>query len=110
MKPKFEAGKEYKTRDGRRAKVYEVYDSYIHGAILLDNEHWCNVHWLADGRIVRSREYGPDIILPKRKPREWTLGRFLLPDGKIVIRDTKHCPAVYDDCEIIKVREVLEDD
>ena len=107
MELKFETGKEYTTRDGRKAKVYEVYDSYIHGAILLDNSHWSQRHWQSDGRTLTSGEHGTDLILPKPKPREWralvsrATGRIYWSDG-LDATDAHY--------EIIKVREVLEDD
>lgn len=61
-----EAGKFYKTRQGFKAKVYEVYNEYAHGAVLVKSQ-WNAVEWFRDGVIfTRSfpehMETGADIV------------------------------------------------
>jgi hypothetical protein len=64
----FEAGKEYLTRDGRRARVYATdggLGSMIHGAIRssIDGE-WFASEWPKDGRRT-DRIRGDDLIPPR---------------------------------------------
>jgi len=58
---KLEAGKFYITRAGEKAKIYEIYQYKIHGAILGSTGHgWCLSHWAPDGE---SQVFdGEDIV------------------------------------------------
>jgi hypothetical protein len=56
---KIEAGKFYKTRDGHKAKIYEVYDGDIHGAIFKD-DCWVPLYWQIKGNHFMRGEY--DLI------------------------------------------------
>lgn len=64
---KIEAGKFYKTRDGKKARIYatdggECYP--VHGAILVCNKEWCTKSWKADGREWFWSQTIDDIVSP----------------------------------------------
>lgn len=66
---KIEVGKFYKTRNGRKARIYAVdgTDEYpIHGAILDRTDGWCIYVWRNDGGNLPSQPYHSDLI------SEWT--------------------------------------
>ncbi len=68
----FEVGKEYKTRDGSRARIYATdaggSDS-IHGAIFLSGslECWVLAAWRESGKQFISLEDGHDLIPTPRE-------------------------------------------
>lgn len=63
---KIEAGKEYLTRDGNRARIYATDGGVIfpvHGAIYEDGEGWDLASWTDTGKIQNSSSTsGYDII------------------------------------------------
>lgn len=68
MSFKPEAGKEYRTRDGRKARVYAVdgcKPSPVHGAILT-YMGWSTCSWRSDGAITAAGEVSNDL-LPEKK-------------------------------------------
>jgi hypothetical protein len=58
----FEAGKEYQTRDGRRARVYATDGrcDEIHGAILFP-EGWASWTWFARGNYLAGGPHAHDL-------------------------------------------------
>lgn len=63
----FEANKEYKTRDGRTAKVYAIEcDNHhsIHGAVLSTSGQWALHIWSSRGRIENNVDSNNDLMLP----------------------------------------------
>lgn len=82
-KPIFEPGKEYRTRDGRRARVYATdadCDEAIHGAVLVDMPYpqWEQVGWeTIDGSFQAGVEDDLDLM-----PPEPAKERFLLWGSK----------------------------
>jgi hypothetical protein len=70
MTTKFEVGKEYRTRDGRLARVYATDGgpvSPVHGAIYHNKLGWIICGWRKDGKKVLHRECDTDIMPEKRK-------------------------------------------
>lgn len=68
---KIEAGKFYKTRDGKKARIYAVGESYfysIHGAVLLE-KGWSIESWRSDGRSEISTEQRNDLVSEWEEPR-----------------------------------------
>lgn len=65
-----ETGKFYKTRDGRKATIYVIYEEpdvfkNIHGATFRGDQWWvCS--WHKNGKFLTNEEWGLDII------SEWT--------------------------------------
>ncbi len=53
---KIEIGKFYKTRDGRKARIYHVDEKYIHGAVYIEREVgvWEVRCWYSSGQITSS--------------------------------------------------------
>jgi len=76
----FEAGKTYKTRDGRDARVYATDGGgakSIHGAWKTDAGHWYTAEWYADGSQGVCHEM--DLMPPKR---ELWVNVFSMTNGK----------------------------
>lgn len=67
---KFEAGKVYRTRDGREARVYATDGGGhfpIHGAVKCV-DGWAQVQWRADGgALITEPGQADDLMLPTRK-------------------------------------------
>ena len=62
----FEANKEYKTRDGRRARIYAVEcdnQHSIHGAVLSSSGQWLLHIWSSSGRVENAIESNNDLVL-----------------------------------------------
>jgi hypothetical protein len=68
IKPKFEIGDGYKTRDGRDAGIYWIGDGVIHGWVINrpGEQRWC-YDWRSNGRGLTHSESGLDIM-PKPEP------------------------------------------
>lgn len=62
---KIEVGKLYRSRNGRKARIYatdgEEREGCIHGA-LLDGSGWWTHSWLASGIWIKDAENGEDLI------------------------------------------------
>jgi hypothetical protein len=68
---KIEIGKFYKTRDGRKVRIYHVDKQYIHGAVYIEREETWGVRcWSDSGQITPSGNLnGCDIVEEwKEKP------------------------------------------
>ena len=67
----FEAGKTYRTRDGREARVYATDGGPewpIHGAIKRDGGEWISHNWRANGRLWnKAGDSHFDLMPPKRE-------------------------------------------
>lgn len=66
----FEAGKEYRTRDGSRARVYATDGESrwpIHGAVK-HRQGWYMQSWCGDGCHVSPGERTPNDLIPPRPP------------------------------------------
>lgn len=62
---KIEAGKYYRTRNGRKARIYATDGAgayLIHGAICLGNEAWGIDSWTSNGHRMEKEESPSDII------------------------------------------------
>ncbi len=62
---KFKPGGEYKTRDGRRARIYAVDGAIhcpIHGAILYKNDGWVLECWRLTGSVTERSPSSRDLI------------------------------------------------
>lgn len=73
---KWEAGKEYRTRIGDRARIYATDGRepwVIHGAILYTNMGgWDSATWRQDGKILSREGLSPnDLIPPTREVWLW---------------------------------------
>jgi hypothetical protein len=82
---KLEAGKYYKTRDGRRAYVAAVLENPL-GAVgtcypVLGYIGDIYASWRLDGRASREPEVPGDLIAEWREPREWTVYVYDHHDG-----------------------------
>lgn len=76
---RFEVGHEYRTRDGRRARVYATdgYGGTIHGAVWSSVEMgWVAVSWELGGECLRSPE--TDLMPPE--PERRTVWASVYPD------------------------------
>lgn len=88
-----QAGKEYRTRDGRRARIYasDGAGERIHGAVLMSNG-WYNMSWRTDGQMWKGSTSGFDIVAhwtgekAQAKGYVWLV---LKPDGNVVLDLTK---------------------
>ena len=68
---KIEIGKFYKTRDGRKARIYHVDEKHIHGAVYTEGDGiWAIRCWWSSGQITSSGNLnGCDIVEEwKEKP------------------------------------------
>lgn len=78
---KWEAGKEYRTRAGRVARIYATdgYGSWpIHGAVR-DATGWAPVQWMETGRIFGTNDESQrDLMPPAREVFVWEY-----PDGTL---------------------------
>jgi len=67
---KWEVGKEYKTKDGKRARVYATdgADHTIHGAVL-KRSGWMQIAWQQDGMFENGGLGGDanDLVPPPRE-------------------------------------------
>lgn len=64
---KLEAGKEYKTRDGRNARVYAVDGTVpyvIHGAVKKSDGEWMAAVWRENGHVGSEVSHDPSDIMP----------------------------------------------
>lgn len=63
---KIEAGKFYRTRDGRKVRIYRTdvnHSEYrIHGYIISSDGVERSCHWYGDGRYLFAGESGADLI------------------------------------------------
>jgi len=67
-----EVGKFYKTRDGRKARIYAVdgvKDFPIHGAVYTGNDEWCGTIWRFGGRSRELVDSSMDLISEWVEPR-----------------------------------------
>lgn len=80
----FEPGKEYKTRDGRKVRIYAVDgggEYPIHGVYFNGNK-WQLTSWTRDGRISLTMcDSFADIMPPE--PEKVTVWLNIYPDGQI---------------------------
>lgn len=70
---KWKPGKEYRTRSGRRGRVYATDGAGtapIHGAILLGNG-WLEITWENNGHFLPDGEHGNDLMPPVREVWLW---------------------------------------
>ena len=109
---KFEAGKEYKTRDGSQARVYAVDglgSLVIHGAVK-EGSAWDIMAWTEIGRHTGYGDFhGLDLMPNKRE--FWVNVYGDVRDNVIHQSKTDALGCASDGClETIKVREVLEDE
>lgn len=58
----FDPRKPVQTRDGREAKVYEVYDKYLHGAYKNDDGSWDLVHRTINGLVYHGTIRDKDFV------------------------------------------------
>lgn len=68
----FQAGKEYLTRDGRRARVYATDgggNQPIQGAIQFD-DGWYGAVWFSSGNFYSGGGYDPSDLMPPEAERE----------------------------------------
>jgi hypothetical protein len=74
---KIEVGKTYRTRNGLKAKVHEIYwnrDPYtvVHGSICYDNSTWISAMWALDGRAtVGERDLAEEWTEPEPRRQAW---------------------------------------
>ena len=68
---KFEVGKFYKTRDGRKAQIFMMDDNKgnMLGAVLLSDNSWCSYSWKPDGAYASDSRH-LDLISEWREPIE----------------------------------------
>lgn len=63
---KIEAGKFYRTREGKKARIYATdgngLDSSVHGAILLPRNQWGLCMWNENGRYFSDEENENDLV------------------------------------------------
>ena len=62
---------EYKTRDGRKAVVLEIFENLAFGRAPLSDGCWVPCRWEINGLVPGSKEIGPldaDIIAPWTEP------------------------------------------
>jgi hypothetical protein len=90
---KLEAGKYYKTRDGRRAYVAAVLENPL-GAVgtcypVLGYIGDIYASWRLDGRASREPEVPGDLIAEWREPREWTVYVYACKGGDVVSSTTE---------------------
>lgn len=102
-----EAGKKYRTRDGRVALVGAVNgDAYTTSRVIgwLDGNAFC---WRLDGTAGSNGiEADIDLIAEHREPREWFI--WVHPDGAVL---HSHSNSVYDaPATRVRVREIVGDD
>ena len=85
-KCKFEVGKEYSTRSGKKAKVFEINEknftsSKILGAILEEDGRSEMASWGIDGRFFSNREFGSDLMPPEPEKRVMKVWFNIYPDA-----------------------------
>ena len=110
---KFEAGKEYKTRDGKKVRIYSTDtngNSYnlIHGAVLKKGVWHC-FSWNENGHFINDEMHNFDLM-PNQ--REFWVNIYARGNVSNIHKSrVKALAAATDSClETIKVREVLEDE
>lgn len=86
---KFEPGKYYKTRDGRKVRIYTTDAGGrhpIHGSVW-NGDRWVQLSWATSGTYIRSGECGWDLISEwqEPKPREIVHEWMFLLDGDWVL-------------------------
>lgn len=72
-KLKIEAGKFYRTRDGRKARIYRTdvnnHRHSIHGYITAPDGVECSSCWYGDGRYFDTWEHSDDLIEEWQEPK-----------------------------------------
>ncbi len=58
--PAFEAGKSYRTNDGRQGFIGYERDGWLYGDV-----DGVPIRWRATGKVARSLESGIDLVLPE---------------------------------------------
>jgi hypothetical protein len=95
---KFEVGKFYKTRDGRKAQLFILDNgaSVMLGVVLNKGGIWFSNQWRCDGRIYCNNDTLNDLVTEWTEPKppkllapalyytgtEWILGRTLFESKK----------------------------
>lgn len=106
---KFEAGKEYKTRDGSRARIYATDGRGpwpIHGAIFEnEGDGWVMNSWSSEGKVGLDSEARRGDLMPP--VREWWIVAGEAWDNEAECRDA--AKMLHNGPEIIHVREVTDE-
>lgn len=83
-----EVGKFYKTRDGRKARIYAVdggQGNFLHGAIYNEG-YWATASWFSNGTIYSHGESPNDLIAPWIDKPEFD--RNFLPKWKAIAMES----------------------
>jgi hypothetical protein len=69
---KFEIGKFYKTRDGRKAQIFMLDNGagFMMGTVLQENDRWLSNHWRCDGTIYIGSDSPDDLISEWEEPKK----------------------------------------
>jgi hypothetical protein len=69
---KFEIGKFYKTRDGRKAQIFMLDNGagFMMGTVLQANDRWFSNHWRCDGTIYIDSDSPDDLISEWEEPKK----------------------------------------
>jgi hypothetical protein len=69
---KFEIGKFYKTRDGRKAQIFMLDNGagFMMGTVLQENGIWFSKHWICDGTIYINSDSPDDLISEWEEPKK----------------------------------------
>ena len=90
-KLKIEAGKFYRTRDGKKAGIYRTDANHpedsIHGYVISSDGAEHSISWHGDGKYISREEHGADLIEKWQYPLDFDWG--LLPPwcNKYVAKD-----------------------
>lgn len=83
---KIEVGKFYKTRGGKKARVYAVDgapENPVHGSIFCrsqnDKDHWVTYTWAKQGRYINNRESIYDLVALWQEPKPKRLYAWFRP-------------------------------
>lgn len=119
---KFEAGREYKTRDGRRARVYATDGGEklpIHGAVEDEESGWGLCSWLKDGSFYMCINKKSSFDLMPTVREYWIIQNKTSPESILsTSRSMEAAEAVMskysgnpyiNDYEIVHVREVQQE-
>ena len=106
----FEAGKEYQTRDGKRARIYATDGKgvdTIHGAVFYDGG-WVFDSWRPDGRWTTTMGNDEDLMPPLVEGwmNVFSGGSALFNSENVAAADGKLDPRYV---KTIKVREVANE-
>jgi hypothetical protein len=89
---KIEVGKFYKTRDGRKARIYAVDGrdyTKIHGAVFEDGG-WASLTWFENGIFyIDGKEYVLDLVSEWEEPKPRMLAYFSRYSGEVFLFSSK---------------------